>query len=152
VGNRNDQLTEGHPLACSRRGCNTRRRVVTPVPLCLRHLAQLRRAKQITEVGDDLLLPVEYLDGEEIVDEIAVETLSHGWRVVRATWTERSIAASYIMEHYPEAVVPTVAERLGISSEAAYQLTETIRSAGNTPPLSLVNPDVSTTNPQEGTE
>ena len=145
MGNRNAELPEGDPGACSRPDCNTRRRVVVPVPLCMRHLAQLRRSSKIDETGDTLLLPEELDEnGQLIVDEMAVEILQHGWRVVRATWTERMLAASYIVTHCPDDAVTVVSERLGIGPEAAYQLTEALRATGNTPLSFPVDADVST--------
>lgn len=132
MGN-DEELPEGHPLACSRPGCNTRRRVVTPVPLCRRHFDQLRRDREIAEAEDPFLLPDELDDdGQLIVDQIAVETLAKGWRVVRATWTERALATRWILDHHPENAVLLVSERLGISPEVAYQLTESVRN-GNAP-------------------
>lgn len=138
MGKRNEQLPEGDPDACSRPDCRTRRRVVTPVPLCSRHLAQLRRARDIVQVGDALLLAEELdEDGQPIIDGIAVEMLAKGWRVVRATWTERALAASWIVEQHPDNAVSLVSERMGIDPETAYQLTEAVRAGNTAQPLSV---------------
>ena len=140
---RNDQLPEGHPLQCSYPGCGTRRHVAKPVPACLRHYAALRRAS----LPPDPLL----LEDDEIVDDIAIETLSQGWRVVRATWVERAIATANIIGQEHEDTVQVVADRMGITPMVALALVSHVRGAGNMSELvSVPVGDMSTTNPVEG--
>jgi hypothetical protein len=140
---RNEQLPEGHPLQCSYPQCRTRRHVAKPVPACLRHYAALRRA---TLPPDPLLLP-----DDEIVDDITVEILTQGWRVVRATWVERALATARIVTQDHEDTVQVVADRLGLTPEVAFQLVTHVRGAGNmSEMLSVPAGNMSTTNPPEG--
>lgn len=125
-------LPDGHPLQCQEPGCKWQRRVVVPAPLCSRHLARYLRS---TPPDVSLWLPED-----DIVDEIAVETLTKGLRPgpLRATKQEYLLATANLLAQGPDKPVELVMNRMHISYVMAYQLIQEIKQQGIAEPAPVV--------------
>lgn len=123
---RNEQLPDGHPQQCSRPGCQTKRRVKTPVNLCSAHLQQFKRGTLNLDEAD----PVPARDEDDIIDTRAVEIAATGERQVTLTPRERLLATAWIMSEDHDHVNEVLTRRLGVSPTTAIRLVNDVKRLG----------------------